>query len=188
MISDVGLFAAKLLVERVDDTELLDRKLLQMENLLPEAYYLEFYRGRNFSDMGFPEAALGHFDRALKMRPEAEDLPYIYSYMGSCLKELGRYDDAVEILHHGLQEDEERPDLHNTMGVCYFKTQQYDKAIVHFQRAVDLNPASGIDYANLGVNYNKIGDKESAIEFLTLALTLDEDLDFARDLLADLVK
>jgi ribosomal protein S12 methylthiotransferase accessory factor len=188
MISDVGLFAAKLLVERVDDTELLDRKLLQMENLLPEAYYLEFYRGRNFSDMGFPEAALGHFDRALKMRPEAEDLPYIYSYMGSCLKELGRYDDAVEILHHGLQEDEERPDLHNTLGVCYFKTQQYDKAIVHFQRAVDLNPASGIDYANLGVNYNKIGDKESAIEFLTLALTLDEDLDFARDLLADLVK
>lgn len=188
MINDVGLFAAKLLVERVTDTELLDRKLLQMESLLPEAYYLEFYRGRHFSDMGFPEAALEHFARALRMRPEAEDLPYIYSYMGSCLKELGRYDEAVEILHHGLQEDEERPDLHNTLGVCYFKTQQYDQAILHFQRAVDLNPASGINYANLGVNYNKIGNKESAIEFLTLAVTLDPDLDFARDLLADLVK
>jgi len=188
MIHDVGLFAAKLLVERVDDTELLDRKLLQMESLLPKAYYLEFYRGRNFSDMGFPESALEHFARALRMRPEAEDLPYIYSYMGSCLKELGRYDEAVEILHLGLQEDEERPDLHNTLGVCYFKTQQYDQAILHFQRAVDLNPASGIDYANLGVNYNKIGNKESAIQFLTLALTLDPDLDFARDLLADLMK
>ncbi|GAB6191735.1 YcaO-like family protein [Desulfocastanea catecholica] len=188
MINDVGLFAAKLLVERVTDTELLDRKLLQMESLLPEAYYLEFYRGRNFSDMGFPEAALEHFARALRMRPEAEDLPYIYSYMGSCLKELGRYDEAVEILHHGLQEDEERPDLHNTLGVCYFKMQQYDQAILHFQRAVELNPASAIDYANLGVNYNKIGNKESAIEFLTLAVTLDPDLDFARDLLAALVK
>jgi ribosomal protein S12 methylthiotransferase accessory factor len=188
MINDVGLFAAKLLVERVDDTELLDSKLLQMESLLPEAYYLEFYRGRNFSDMGFPEAALEHFARALRMRPEAEDLPYIYSYMGSCLKELGRYDEAVEILHHGLREDEERPDLHNTLGVCYFKTRQYDQAILHFQRAVDLNPASGIDYANLGVNYNKIGNKESAVEFLTLALTLDPGLDFARDLLADLMK
>ncbi len=188
MLNDVGLFAAKLLVERVDDTELLDSKLLQMESLLPEAYYLEFYRGRNFSDMGFPEAALEHFARALRMRPEAEDLPYIYSYMGSCLKELGRFDEAVEILHHGLREDEERPDLHNTLGVCYFKTQQYDQAILHFQRAVDLNPASGIDYANLGVNYNKIGNKESAVEFLTLALTLDPGLDFARDLLADLMK
>jgi ribosomal protein S12 methylthiotransferase accessory factor len=187
MINDVGLFSAKLLIELVTDTELLERKLLQMENLLPEAYYLEFYRGRNFSDMGFPESALKHFDRALIMQPETEDLPYIYSYMGSCLKELGQYDKAVEILHNGLKEDEERPDLHNTLGVCYFKTQQYEKAILHFQRAVDLNPASGIDYANLGVNYNKIGNKESAVEFLTLALTLDPDLDFARELLADLV-
>jgi ribosomal protein S12 methylthiotransferase accessory factor len=188
MINDVGLFSAKLLVERVDDTELLESKLLQMESLLPEAYYLEFYRGRNFSDMGFPESALKHFDRALNMQPEAEDLPYIYSYMGSCLTELGRYDEAVDVLRNGLKEDEERPDLHNTLGVCYFKTQQYENAILHFQRAVDLNPASGIDYANLGVNYNKIGNKESAVEFLTLALTLDPDLDFARELLADLMK
>ncbi len=186
MINDVGLFSAKLLVERVSDTELLEKKLLQMENLLPEAYYLEFYRGRNFSDMGFPESALQHFNCALTMHPEAEDLPYIYSYMGSCLKELGQYDEAVEILYSGLKEDEERPDLHNTLGVCFFKMQQYEKAILHFQRAVDLNPASGIDYANLGVNYNKIGKTELAVEFLTLALTLDPSLDFARELLGQL--
>lgn len=188
MIKDVGLFSAKLLVELVQDTELLERKLLQMESLLPAAYYLEFYRGRNYSDMGFPESALEHFDRALSMQPEDEDLPYIYSYMGSCLKDLGRFNDAIEVLQTGLEEDGERPDLHNTLGVCYFKTQQYDKAIHHFQRAVELNPASGIDYANLGVNYNKIGKKDAAVEFLTLALTLDPSLDFARELLADLVK
>jgi ribosomal protein S12 methylthiotransferase accessory factor len=188
MINDVGLFSAKLLVERVSDTELLENKLVQMENLLPEAYYLEFYRGRNFSDMGFPESAVKHFNKALTMQPEAEDLPYIYSYMGSCLKELGRYDEAVETLHNGLKEDEERPDLHNTLGVCFFKMQQYEKAILHFRRAVDLNPASGIDYANLGVNYHKIGNIESAVEFLTLALTLDPSLDFARDLLAELTE
>jgi len=188
MINDVGLFSAKLLVERVSDTDILDKKLLQMEKLLPNAYYLEFYRGCNFSDMGFFESALEHFDRALSMQPETEDLPYIYSYMGSCLKELARYDEAVKALRKGLKEDEERPDLHNTLGVCFFKMQEYETAIRHFQRAVDLNPASGIDYANLGVNYNKIGNKEAAVEFLTLAITLDPDLDFARDLLAELVK
>jgi ribosomal protein S12 methylthiotransferase accessory factor len=188
MINDVGLFSAKLLVERVSDTDILDKKLLQMEKLLPNAYYLEFYRGCNFSDMGSPESALQHFDRALSMQPETEDLPYIYSYMGSCLKELERYDEAVEVLQKGLVEDEERPDLHNTLGVCFFKMQEYERAISHFQRAVDLNPASGIDYANLGVNYNKIGNKEAAVEFLTLAITLDPSLDFARELLAELVK
>ena len=183
MIKDVGLFAAKLAVERISDTELLEVKLSQMEKLLPKAYYLEFYRGRNFSDMGFPESALKHFDRALTMHPEKEDLPYVFSYMGSCLKDLGKFDEAIEILYKGLEEDEERPDIHNTLGVCFFKKEEYEKAIKHFQRAVDLNPASGIDYANIGVNYNKLGNKTLAAEYLTLALTLDPTLGFARDLL-----
>lgn len=187
MINDVGLFSAKLLVELVDDSELLENKLVEMEKLLPDAYYLEFYRGRNFSDMGYPEPAINHFNRALTMQPEAEDLPYIYSYMGSCMKDLGRYDEAIVILNKGLQEDEERPDIHNSLGVCFFKTQKYENAIEHFHRAVDLNPASGIDYANLGVNYSKLGKNDSAVEFLTLALTIDPDLDFARDLLEKIV-
>ncbi len=55
MINDVGLFAAKLLVDLVQDPDLLEKKFGQMENLLPAAYYLEFYRGRNFSAMGYPK-------------------------------------------------------------------------------------------------------------------------------------
>ncbi|BHH83153.1 YcaO-like family protein [Desulforhopalus sp. 52FAK] len=188
MINDVGLFSAKLVVELTDDAQVLEEKLIQMESLLPEAYYLEFYRGRNYVTMGFPESALSHFDAALKKNPEDEDLPYIYSFMGSCLKDLGKFDEAIEKLTAGLEADEERPDLHNTLGVCYFKKENYEQAIVHFQRAVDLNPASGIDYANLGVNYSKLGKVEQAVEFLTISLTIDPDLDFAKDLLARILK
>lgn len=188
MINDVGLFSAKLLVELVTDPDLLEAKLVQMEQLLPDAYYLEFYRGRNLADLGYPEQALTHFHKALELEPEGEDLPYIYSYMGSSLKDLEQYDEAVEILNKGLSEDDDRPDIHNSLGVCFFKMQRYEQAIKHFKRAVELNPASGIDYANLGVNYSKIGKNEQAIEFLTLALTLDPELDFARDLLATLVE
>jgi ribosomal protein S12 methylthiotransferase accessory factor len=188
MINDVGLFSAKLVVELMTDAQMLEEKLLQMEALLPDAYYLEFYRGRNYVSMGFPESALAHFESALKKNPEDEDLPYIYSFMGSCLKDLGKFDEAIEKLQAGLLVDEERPDLHNTLGVCYFKKENYEQAIVHFQRAVDLNPASGIDYANLGVNYSKLGKIEQAVEFLTIALTIDPDLDFAKDLLARILK
>lgn len=180
MIQDAGLFSAKLLVERIADHELLDRKLVQMQGLLPNAYYLEFYRGRNFAAMGFPEMALPHFDRALNMKPEAEDLPYILSYQGSCLRDLERYDEAITVLNQGLAEDEERPDLHNMLGVCHFKKGDYQTAIDHFKRAVDLNPASAMDYANLGVNYSRLGKTEEAAEYFTLALTLDPSLDFAR--------
>ncbi len=188
MIRDVGLFSAKLVEELIHDPEDKEKKFRQMENLLPEAYYLAFYRGRNALKTGACEEALGHFDQALSLSPEAEDLPYIFSYKGSCLKELGRYGEAIEVLRQGLAEDEERPDLHNLIGVCLFKQDRYEEAIGHFHRAVALNPASGIDYANLGVNYKRLGRHDEAIQFFTVALTLDPSLDFARDQMAELVR
>ena len=181
MIRDVGLFSAKLVEELISDPEEKENKLRQMEELLPGAYYLSFYRGRNAAEAGDCLAAIDYFDRALSLSPEAEDLPYIYSYKGSCLKELERYPEAIDVLRQGLAEDEERPDIHNLIGVCLFKQQRYPEAITHFQRAVALNPASGIDYANLGVNYNRLGRRDEAIQFFTIALTLDPSLDFARE-------
>jgi ribosomal protein S12 methylthiotransferase accessory factor len=187
MIQDVGLFAAKLLVELVDDPGHLERKLAQMEEVIPDAYYLAFYRGRNLYNHGRPEDALVAFDRALALFPEQEDLPYIYSYKGHCLKDMGRYDEAITTLELGRAEDDERPDLHNMLGVCWYKKEEFSQAIVHFQRAVELNPVSAIDYANLGVNYRKIGKRDEAIHFFTLALSLDPSIDFAQSQLAELI-
>lgn len=182
-IRNVGLFSAKLLMELVGDIEEKNRKLSQMEQLIPGAYYLEFYRGKNLFEMGLYNQALEHFSESLTRSPEEEDLPYIYSYLGSCYKEMEQYNDAISVLKRGIQEDDERPDMHNSLGVCYFKKGEYKKAIPHFERAVQLNPASAIDYANLGVNYHKIGKNQQAVEFLTLSLTLDPGLSFAEDLL-----
>jgi ribosomal protein S12 methylthiotransferase accessory factor len=187
MIQDVGLFAAKLLVELVDDTNHLEQKLARMEQLIPDAYYLAFYRGRNLYNHGQPESALDAFDRALALFPEQEDLPYIYSYKGHCLKDLGRYDEAIKTLDLGRAEDDERPDLHNMLGVCYYKIEDFNQAIIHFHRAVELDPASAMDYANLGVNYRKIGKLDEAIHFFTLALSLDTSIDFAKSQLAELI-
>jgi ribosomal protein S12 methylthiotransferase accessory factor len=187
MIRDVGLFASKLLVERVSDPEVLDERLARLEELIPDAYYLEFYRGRNFYDSGQPETALVYFQKALKLSPEQEDLPYIYSYMGLCYKDLEKYDEALTVLLKGLTEDEERPDIHNTMGVCFFKLEEYAQAVKSFERAVELNPASAMDYANLGVNHRRLGNTDEAIHFLTLALSLDPDIEFAQQQLTELV-
>jgi len=181
MIRSVGLFAAKLLV--VDNPSDLDEKLAALSLLLPNAYYLEFYRGRNLFTAGSPSEAIAHFDRALSLNPEQEDLPYIYSYKGSCLKEMGLYDEAIQSLEQGTQEDDERPDLHNLLGVCHFKKGDYRTAISHFEKAVHLNPSSAMDYANLGVNYSHLGKNEEAKQFFTLALTLDPTITFAREYL-----
>ena len=187
MINDAGLFAAKLLVDLVHDPDELEQGLARMEEKLPEAYYLKFYRGRNLFQCGMPEPALDFFDQALALGPEGEDLPYIYSYKGNCLKDLARYDDAIEVLNQGLDVDEERPDIHNLMGVCFFKKDDYVQAIVHFKRAVELNPVSAMDYANLGVNYRRLDKNDEAIHFFTLALSFDSSIEFAREQLAELM-
>ena len=186
-IQDVGLFAAKLLVERVEEPQLLEEKLARLEGLVPDTYYLDFYRGRNFYTNGDPASALNYFQNALTLSPEQEDLPYIYSYMGNCLKDLERYDEALAVLENGLAEDEERPDIYNMMGFCFFKKEDYAQAVKSFERAVELNPASAMDYANLGVNHRRLGNKEEALHFFTLALSLDPSIDFAKQQLADMV-
>ena len=187
MIKDAGLFSAKLVEELISDPRRKEIKFRQMEEQLPGAYYLSFYRGKNAVDAGNLTAAISYFDRALALNPEAEDLPYIFSYKGSCLKELGQYEEAIGVLRQGLAEDEERPDIHNLIGVCMFKQGQYAEAISHFKRAVALNPASGIDYANIGVNYKRLGQRDKAIHFFTIALSIDPTLAFAEEQLAELL-
>lgn len=187
MINDVGLFAAKLLAQQETDPQLLEEKLARLESIIPDAYYLHFYRGRNLYENGDPLHALGHFDQALHLTPEQEDLPYIYSYMGSAYKDLEQYEQALETLEKGLQEDEERPDIHNLVGVCHFKKGEFQKAITSFERAVALNPASAMDYANLGVNHRKLGNLDQAVHFFSLALSLDSEIEFAQTQLAELM-
>ena len=183
---DAGLFAAKLLNELVDDPYLFRAKMEEFEHLLPESYYLSFYLGISAYNSGDPTKALEEFDRALNQDPEQEDLPYIYSFKGSCLKDLQRYDEAIQTLKLGCSEDEEREDLHNLLGFCYFKKEDFQTAIGHFERAIQLNPASAMDYANLGVNHNRLGNSEEAIRYFTVALTLDPTIEFAQDQLDQL--
>jgi ribosomal protein S12 methylthiotransferase accessory factor len=148
--------------------------------LLPEAYYIQFYLGRNLVSLGRYQEGLYHLKLALELNPQEEDVPYIYSFMGDCLKDMERYEEAIEVLHKGTALDDERPDLHNLLGFCHFKLADYEAAVRHFARTVHLNPASAIDYANLGVNYRKLGKLEEAKNNLEIALSLDPSIDFAR--------
>ncbi len=183
-ISNVGLFAAKLVAEKISDPVQRRERLRAMGEILPDAYYLEFYLGRDLLEEGHLEEALLHLQRSLTMHPEQEDIPYIHSYIGDCQKNLGLFDEAISTIRQGLTHDEERPDMHNIMGVCYYKLAQYDKAISHFHRAVELAPNSAIDYANLGVNYRKLGKTAEAARYFELALSMDPSIDFAREQLA----
>ncbi len=183
---DAALFAAKLATQLLEPAALED-KLAAMERRLDNPYYLEFYRGKNLYEQGMAEEALRHFESALARNPGEEDLPYIYSYMGSCLRDLQRFSEAISTLDSGLACDEERPDIHNILGVCHFKCENYETAVHHFRRAVELNPVSAIDYANLALNLEKLGRTDEAITNYHIALSQDPSIEFAHKGLAELL-
>ncbi|KPK27995.1 MAG: hypothetical protein AMJ61_03880 [Desulfobacterales bacterium SG8_35_2] len=183
---NAGLFAAKLMAELVEDPIESNGHLLNMQKLLPDAYYIEFYLGRNLLNLGRQDDALIHFNKALDLNPSEEDLPYIYSYIGNCLKDLEKFREAIVVLEKGAEIDNTRPDIHNLLGFCHFKLEEYEDAVSHFSKTIELNPASAIDYANLGVNYRRLEKTDEAIKYFELALSLDPSIEFARDNLAQL--
>jgi ribosomal protein S12 methylthiotransferase accessory factor len=184
---DAALFAAKLAAELLEPRA-LETKLADMQKLLPDAYYIEFYRGKNLYDQGNAAEALNHFEHAVNQNPEEEDIPYLYSYMGCCLRDLGRFEDAIKVLESGRRLDDERPDIHNMLGVCHFKGQRFDVAAEHFKRAVELNPVSAIDYANLAINLQHLGRDDEAMHNYKVALSMDPSIEFAQKGLAELLQ
>jgi ribosomal protein S12 methylthiotransferase accessory factor len=178
--TSVGMFAAKLATQNLPPHQALNR-LMDMDRLLPGKYYTHFYMGQMLISLERFDDALSRFDSALRLSPNPQDIPSIYSYMGVSLKETGRYREALDILETGLRLDSERTDILNLMGFCHFKLKDHETAIHYFEKIIDLNPGSAIDYANLAVNYRELGQVTKAIHYFELALSLDPGIDFARE-------
>ncbi|MDM8538022.1 YcaO-like family protein, partial [Desulfobacterales bacterium HSG17] len=178
--SSVGMFCTKLIKEN-NPAGLAILELKKAEKLLPNKYYTQFYLGTSYLDLNDPETALEHLENAMKLNPAAQDIPSIYSYMGVCLRDLEKYNQALDVLEKGILMDSERTDIHNLMGFCYFKLKEHEKAIECFKKVLEIDPGSAIDYANIASNYREMGQKEKAIAYYEMALGIDGSIDFARD-------
>ena len=176
--TSVGMFSAKLIAENHNPQEAI-RELKQMDNVLPNKYYIKFHLGSCYLSLEDPETALAHFNQAIELEPNEQDIPSIYSYMGVCLKDMGEYRKAIQILKKGEKYDKERTDIYNLMGFCYFKLKAHEQAIECFQKVIQIDPGSAIDYANIASNYRDLGEKEKAVRYYELALALDPTIDFA---------
>ncbi|MFZ3045200.1 MAG: YcaO-like family protein [Desulfatirhabdiaceae bacterium] len=178
--TSVGMFAAKLATQNLPPHQAMKR-LMEMDRLFPGKYYTHFYMGQMLISLERFDDALSRFDSALRLNPNPQDIPSIYSYMGVSLKETGRYRDALDILGKGLRLDSERTDILNLMGFCHFKLKDHETAIQYFEKVIDLNPGSAIDYANIAVNYREMDQLAKAIHYFELALSLDPGIEFARE-------
>lgn len=186
MCKNVGLFAAKLAHELISDPEAQIEQLNKMAAILPPSYFIEFYLGKKKAAAKEFQEAIEHFNRSLELDPEAEDIPYIYSFMGECLKDKGDYKEAIRVLRLGVEHDDERQDLHNLLGFCHYKLDEYETAITHFSRSIEIDPSQAIDFFNLGVNLRKLNRIDEAIHNFKVALAMEPYLEMARTHLDEL--
>ncbi len=186
MSRNAGLFAAKLAHEQISDPAAQIEQLEKMGAILPRAYFIEFYLGKKKAAANRFQEAITHFNRALELNPEAEDIPYIYSFMGECLKDMGEHQEAIRILRLGIEQDDERQDLHNLLGFCYFKLGDHESAVTHFSRSIEVDPSQAIDFFNLGVNLRKLNRNDEAAHNFKIALTMEPYLELARTHLDEL--
>ncbi|MFO7560740.1 MAG: tetratricopeptide repeat protein [Desulfobacterales bacterium] len=174
------MFATKIITETCSPDAAIS-ELKKLEKQLPDKYYLNFYLGYSLLSKEEPETALKYFRKSLDLNPTKQDLPSIYSYMGVCLKNMGKYEKGLEVLSKGEALDNERTDIYNLMGFCHFKLKKHEEAIRCFKRVLELDPSSAIDYANIASNYRDMGNREKAIQYYTMALELDPSIDFAKE-------
>jgi ribosomal protein S12 methylthiotransferase accessory factor len=160
-----------------------EQALFQMKRLLATfgpRYDLTFFLAHTLEMEGNPESALGLLESALDQSPDPGEIGSIHVHIASCLKEMERYEEALDALDLAEKANPELKEIFNLRGFCYFKLKKHDESIAAFERAIELDPGSAIDYANIGSNLRELGHKQEAIRLYQIALELDPDIEFAR--------
>ncbi|MBW2240128.1 MAG: tetratricopeptide repeat protein, partial [Deltaproteobacteria bacterium] len=183
--TSVGMFSSKIITEN-ETPEKAVKELKKIENILKGKYYVKFYLGSCHLALNDPAKAFRYLTQSLELDPTKEDIPSIYSYMGVCLNEMGKYREALAALKQAEKYDKERTDIYNLMGFSHFKLKEHEEAISYFKKVLQLDPSSAIDYANIASNYRDMGQTEKAIQYYETALAMDPSIDFARDNLVKL--
>jgi ribosomal protein S12 methylthiotransferase accessory factor len=142
---------------------------------------MHYYSGLCDVGEGKFESALSEFQAAEQAGPSHEDLGSVLCYSGLCLKELGRYGEAISVLERAVASDPNEASIHNLLGYCYYKAARHTDAVLCFQRALKLDPRSALDYANLATNLRELGRRDEAISMYKKALSLDPTLSIARE-------
>jgi len=140
-----------------------------------------YYRG--LCDIGEEsyEDALSELRACQEAGPARQDMGNVLFYTGVCLKEMGRFEEAIPVLERAAGLDSSESGVFNLLGFCFYKTARHARAVVCFERAIELDPRSAIDHANLATNLKELGRTEEAVASYRKALSIDPNIGFARD-------
>ena len=119
------------------------------------------------------------YEKALQLSPPPDDKIAIFSHLADTYFRKGEYKKVLDVIEMAL-EINEIPELYNILGRAYYRLGNYFQAMKAFSRAIELNPASAIDYANIGYCLKAINYLPAAQIYFKKALELDPELTMAK--------
>ncbi len=149
---------------------------------------LPFYQGLCLLGKQEPQQALPCFQEALLRGPSSDDHFHVVFYIAHAYKEMEDFTNALAYCAKAEEIQPNNYELWNLKGFCHFKQRNHDGAIACFEKAIEIDPTSGIDYANIGSNLRDKGDTEGAIAMYRKALSLDPTIECASDSLKRLLE
>jgi ribosomal protein S12 methylthiotransferase accessory factor len=146
---------------------------------VPDRYFLWAFLGNVYKELKEFSKAISAYQKALGMIDFDDDKIALYTHLADAYLKDEQYKKAVETALQGLSL-EEVPELYNILGRAYYKLEEYFLAMEAFCKAIDLNPASAIDYANVGYCLKALNQLPTAEVFFLKALELNPDLTVAK--------
>jgi len=137
----------------------LSAKLIQIEDMLNEAYQLE----RSGND----QKAIEVYSDLIKVAPDSS---VFYYNRGKVKRRLNNHEGAVEDYLKAIEIDKDRAEYIVSLAVSYSYLDKIDDAIKEYKKAIKANPRYPMSYYNLGGIYAQQKKYDKAIELFETSL------------------
>jgi tetratricopeptide (TPR) repeat protein len=113
----------------------------------PASWMAHTNLGRLMTAQGNLAEAETHYQAALQLKSDNEDIHYNY---GNMLVKAGRLDEAVTQYRQALTLNPTDPELYNNLGVVLYQEHRLDEAVACYQAAIHYQPDYSDAHFNLG--------------------------------------
>lgn len=144
----------------------------------PDYYAAYIEMGVMYDEKG-DSMALDYYNSALNIYPESVEAWY---NKGMYFQSRGYVDDALGCYYRLNVIDETWADPFYNIGYIHLvMTEELDSAKYYFERSTQLDPMYYQAYNNLGLTYEKMGDKVNARRYYQKAIEINPDFKLAKD-------
>ena len=124
-----------------------------------------------YLELGMPEQALDNLERLGGIENHS---PVGVYYHGEALRQLNRYEEALDYLEKAAQALPQKVDPLVSLGWCYKRTSRIELAIDSMVRALEIKPEVAVLHYNLACYLSLAGRKSQALVHLSRSFELDE--------------